>query len=238
MGSMKVKTEPVQGRIKQGPVLCMDIDGVLVPAACSARHGVFDPPAGFVTFQAYWFPLAVHPALPGWMNELEQAFAHCTWVSDWGPECIRFAQGAGLDSAARWPRLSASIEPFDTPLTWHKLDRVRSGVDPETPVAIVDDSMAPQTGHHPVEDYIGQDILRFAQRPGPTLLLAPAQEIGLTRPIVDLLCRFARHPADPMFVTREVHRCYPDWHMRWPDPLPAGMEVPVFINTGNRHETL
>ena len=36
----------------------------------------------------------------GWMAELEQAFAHCAWVSDWGPECVRFAQGAGLDGAA------------------------------------------------------------------------------------------------------------------------------------------
>ena len=237
MGSMKVRTEPVQGQFKQGPVLCMDIDGVLVPAGCSARLDVFDPPAGFVTFQLWGFPLAVHPALPGWMTELEQAFAHCAWVSDWGPNCNRFAQGAGLAGAVHWPRLSASLEPFDTPSTWHKLDRVRCGVDPETPVAIVDDSMAPQKGY-PVKDYIHQDILRFAQRHGPTLLLAPAQEIGLTRPLVDLLCLFARNPLDPVFSVREVHRCYPDVHVRWPDPLPAGLEEPAFINTGNRHENI
>ena len=46
------------------------------------------------------FPLAVHPALPGWFAELENAYTHCAWVSDWGPECIRFTQGAGLDRAA------------------------------------------------------------------------------------------------------------------------------------------
>ena len=25
----------------------------------------------------------VHPALPAWMDALEQAFAHCVWVSTW-----------------------------------------------------------------------------------------------------------------------------------------------------------
>ena len=119
--------------------------------------------------------------------------------------------------------------PVATRLTWHKLDGVRCWVDPQAPVAIVDDSMAPQTGHDPVEDYILQDIIRFAGRPGPALLLAPTQEIGLTRPIVELLCRFARTPDDPLFATRDVHRFYPDWRMRWPDPLPPSQEHPVFI---------
>ena len=238
MGSLKVRTEPMQGQFKQGPVLCMDIDGAAAPTGSNARFDVDNRPKGFVTFEVGVFPLAVNPALPVWMAELEQAFAHCAWVSDWGPECIRFAQGAGLDGAAHWPRLSASPAQVGTPLTWHKLDRVRCGVDPETPVAIVDDSMAPQTGHDPMDDHIVQDIVRFMQRPGPTLLLAPAQEIGLTRPLVDLLCQFARNPWDPVFASREVRRCHPDRRMRWPDPLPAGLEEPVFINTGNQHETL
>ena len=107
-----------------------------------------------------------------------------------------------------------------------------------TPVAIVDDFMAPQTGRDAEADYIKQDIIRFAQRPGPTLLLAPAQEIGLTISLVDLLCQFARNPQDPVFATREVHRCHPDVRIRWPDPLPGELEEPVFINTGNRHENI
>ena len=234
MGSMNGRTQPVRVRFKQGPVLCMDIDGAAAPTGSNTRFDVFNPPKGFVTFDVGDFPLAVHPALPGWFDELEQAYAHCAWVSDWGPECILFAQGAGLGRAALWPHLAGSPDmPVATRLTWHKLDGVRCWVDPQAPVAIVDDSMAPQTGHDPVEDYILQDIIRFAGRPGPTLLLAPAQEIGLTRPIVDLLCRFARNPRDPVFAARVVHRCHPDYRMRWPDPLPSGQEEPSLINTGN-----
>ena len=191
MAAIKVRTMPVQGWFKQGPVLCMDIDGAAAPTGSNTRFDVFDPPAGFDSFEVGEFPLAVHPALPGWFDELEQAFAHCAWVSDWGPECVLFAHGAGLGRAALWPRMEASLDLSPgAPLTWHKLDGVRHCVTPEVPVAVVDDSMAPQLGHDPVEDYIGQDLIRFAQRPGPILLLAPAQEIGLTRPLVDLLCRF------------------------------------------------
>ena len=94
MGSMKVKTQPVQDRFKQGPVLCMDIDGAAAPTGSNTRFDVFNPPKGFVTFDVGDFPLAVHPALPGWFAELENAYTHCAWVSDWGEECIRFAQGA------------------------------------------------------------------------------------------------------------------------------------------------
>ena len=241
MGSVKVRTQPVQGQFKQGPVLCMDIDGVAAPTGSTARFDVDNPHThkGFVTFDVGEFPLFVHPALPGWFTELEQAFAHCAWVSDWGSACILFAQGAGLDLAARWPHLEAPMDLTpDAPLTWHKLDGVRRGVHPEVPVAIVDDFMAPQTGRAAEADYIKQDIIRFAQRPGPTLLVAPAQEIGLTRTLVDLLCQFARTPQAPAFATRDVHRCHPDYGMRWPDPLPGELEEPVFINTGNRHENI
>ena len=237
MGSMEVRTQPVQGQFKQGPVLCMDIDGAAAPTGSNSRFDVFNRPQGFITFEVGDFPLAVHPALPGWFDELEQAYAHCAWVSDWGPECILFAQGAGLARAALWPHLEAPMDlPPDAPLTWHKLDGVRCGVHPEVPVAIVDDFMAPQTGRDAEANYIKQDIIRFAQRPGPTLLLAPTQEIGLTRTLVDLLCQFARNPQAPVFATRDVHRCHPDYGMRWPDPLPGELEEPIFINTGNRHE--
>ena len=231
MAGMRVRTQPVQGRLSTGPVLCLDIDGAAAPTGSNTRFDVFNPPAGFATFDVGDFPLAVHPALPGWIAELEQAFAHCAWVSDWGPECYLFAQGAGLTGAAHWPHMEAPMElPPAAPLSWHKLDGVRCGVDPTVPVAIVDDSLAPQRGHDPVEDHIHHDILRFAQRPGTTLLLAPAQEIGLTRHIVDLLCWFARNPRDPVFAVRAVHRCYPDRRMRWPDPLPGGREEPVLVN--------
>ena len=236
MAGMKVKTRSVQDRLNKGPVLCMDIDGAAAPTGNNPRFDVFNRHKGFVTFDIGDFPLAVHPALADWFTELEQAFAHCAWVSDWGPECILFAQGAGLARAERWRHLEGSMVFPDEPLTWHKLDGVRSCVDPQVPVAIVDDSMAPQTGHDPVDDYILQDIRRFAQRLGPTLLVAPAQEIGLTRPLVDLLCQFANDPTGPMFATRGVHRCYPDRRMRWPDPLPSRLEEPVFMNFEDRHE--
>ena len=234
MGNVKARTLPVQGRLNEGPVLCMDIDGAAAPTGSNPRFDVDNPHKGFVTFDVGDFPLAVHPALPGWFDELEQAFAHCAWVSDWGPECILFAQGAGLARAALWPHLEAPMNlPPNAPLTWHKFDGVRHCVDPQVPVAIVDDFMAPQTGRDAEADYIKQDIIRFAQRSGPTLLVAPAQEIGLTRTLVDLLCQFARNPQAPVFATREVHRCHPDVRIRWLDPLPSGQEEPIFINTGN-----
>ena len=111
MGSMNAMTQLAQGQFKRGPVLCMDIDGAAAPTGSNARFDVDNRPKGFVTFEVGVFPQAAHPALPAWMAELEQAFVHCAWVSDCGPECILFAQGAGLDGAARWPDpLPAGLE--------------------------------------------------------------------------------------------------------------------------------
>ena len=232
MGSVKVRTQPVQGQFKQGPVLCMDIDGAAAPTGSTARFDVDNPHThkGFITFDVGEFPLAVHPALPGWFTELEQAFAHCARVSDWGSACILFAQGAGLHLAARWPHLEAPMDlTAITPLTWHKLDGVRRGVHPEVPVAIVDDFMAPQTGRAAEADYIKQDIIRFAQRPGPT----PAAGAGAgnwideiprgpavpvcpqpTRPGVCHAVRYHRcHPGCPHTLART--RCRTNWRSRY-----------------------
>ena len=135
----------------------------------------------------------------------------------------RFARGAGAARGVKWPYLEA---PPNCLRHWHKLDAVTCWVDPDVPVAVVYDQMVPQE-FSTVDEHILHAIRIFLERPGPTLLVAPAQEIGLTRPAVDLLCWFAKHPNAPMFAVRGVHRLNPNMAMRWPDPLPHGLEQPV-----------
>ena len=207
----------------------MDIDGTAAPTGKSALFDVDEPHPGFNSFMVDDFPLHVHPRLPDWFAELEAAYTQCAWMSDWGAECIRFVRGASLDSAANWPYLEA---PANYLGYWHKLDAVTHWVDPDVPVAVVDDQLAPQA-FSTVDPHILNSIDAFLARPGPTLLVAPAREIGLKRQAVDLLCRFARAPLDPVFAVRAVHRLNPGMAMMWPDPLPPGLEGPVLVNRGD-----
>lgn len=224
MSSIQVKTtQPVRERFDQGSVLCLDIDGTSAPTGKNACFDVDELNRGFRSFMVDDFPIHAHPALSAWVDELEAAYTHCAWISDWGEECIRFARGAGVACGVKWPYLEA---PPNYLRHWHKLDAVTCWVDPDVPVAVVDDHLAPQE-FSTVDEHILQAIRIFLERPGPTLLVAPAQEIGLTRPAVDLLCWFAKHPNDPMFTVRGVHRLNPNMAMRWPDPLPHGLEQPV-----------
>ena len=206
-----------------GPVLCMDIDGTSAPTGKNACFDVDLPPLGLRFFMVDDFPLSVHPRLPTWFDELSAIYTHCVWISDWREECVRFARGAGVARGVKWPYLEA---PPNYLRHWHKLDAVTYWVDPDVPVAVVDDHMAPQN-LSPMDEHILNAIQLFLERPGPTLLVAPAQEIGLTRPAVDLLCWFARHPNDPMFAVSGVHRLNPDMTMQWPDLLSPWQEQPV-----------
>ena len=179
----------------------------------------------------------VHPALPTWMAELEQAFTHCAWVSSWQERCVWFASSARLGGAADWPY----IMPVDEPpvpgdkLPAYKLEAVRAWVMPETPVAIVDDHLVDQQPHdYELWNEMQDSTALFVQRPGPVLLIGPDKHIGLTRPIVDLLCRFARDPHDPAFGLRCTLQ--PDLYswVQWPWPLPSGQEQPVLIRPNDK----
>lgn len=222
------------GPLSGGPVLCLDIDGVASPLGQNNRYDLHAPTAGFVPVAGAGHTMQVHPALPAWIGELEQAFAHCAWVSTWRESCRRFAGCAGLKGAAEWPYLMPVNDPPvpGEPLRAYKLEAVRAWVSPETPVAIVDDHLVEQ---HDVElkQWIETKdaIMRFVRRPGPALLIGPDQHIGLTRPIVDLLCRFAQDPTDPAFGLRVDSALNPDthWWVQWPWPLPPGLEQPVLI---------
>ena len=226
----KEYAEMPAGPLSGGPVLCLDIDGVTSPLGQDNRYDLIGPTPGFVPVPGAGQTMQVHPALPTWMAELEQAFAHCVWVSTWQWRCRRFADSAGLSGAADWPY----IMPVDEPpvpgdkLLAYKLEAVRAWVTPETPVAIVDDDLVDQ-----VYDHVGPDmdrsINRFFERPGQTLLIGPSSHIGLNRPIVDLLYRFAQAPADPAFGLRFPYRPDSDWWVQWPWPLPPDQEQPVLI---------
>ena len=230
------------GPLSGGPVLCLDIDGVASPLGQDNRYDLHAPTPGFVPLpvsddtvtgvQGVGCTVQVHPALTTWARELEQAFAHCVWVSTWRERCRWFADSAGLTGAAEWPYLMPVDDPPvpGEPLPAYKLEAVRAWVAPETPVAIVDDHLVKQNWCSYEEwTEMKESTARFVQRPGPALLIGPDVHIGLTRPIVDLLCRFAQDPHDPAFGLRcAVHTDSYHW-VQWPWPLPPGQEQPVLI---------
>ena len=129
--------------LKGGPVLCLDIDGVSSPLGQDNRYDLHAPTPGLVPVAGAGHTMQVHPALPEWIAELEQAFAQCVWVSTWRESCRDFAECAGLQGAADWPYLMPVDDPPvpGPPFSSYKLEAVRAWVTPETPVAIVDDHL-------------------------------------------------------------------------------------------------
>ena len=221
-----------QAPLGGGPVLCMNIAGAVLTAADKAHQTGF-PRGCHAGFTEVWYKgkdLSVHPALPRWFDELEQAYAHCAWTSGFREKCAAFAHTIGLSHAEAWPYLRAP-GPFVSPL-WARLNDVAAWIDPHAPVAVVDFRLASvllrqNHSYLPPMDIIRESIPLFLKRPGPTLLVAPALHIGLSRRIVDLLCRFAHDPVAPAFAVRGVHRMHVDPAQRWPDPLPPDLEEPV-----------
>ena len=142
-----------------------------------------------------------------------------------------FAECAGLRCAADWPYLIPVDDPPvpGTSLSSYKLEAVRAWVTPETPVAIVDDQLVEQDDYEDEDINMLGSIALFVERPGPVLLIGPDRQIGLTRPIVDLLCRFAQDPTDQAFGLRCALKPDSDWWVQWPWPLPPGQERPVLI---------
>ena len=207
--------------LDSGPVLCMNIGGTVSPN----NHW---RPRGFVGVLFNRRYMYVHPRLQDWFAKLEAAYTHGTWISSLNERCAAFAHSAGLHRAQDWPFLMApqTCEPY----RWHRLNDVAAWVDPHVPLAVVDVNMAPWVFPDEcvaVYEPVRESIPLFLRRPGQTLLVAPTVQIGLTRRIVDLLCRFARAPHDPDFAVRGVRRMYPDPDMRWPYEIQPDQEEPV-----------
>ena len=221
--------------LQGGPVLALDIDGVCSPVGEQVdRYDIDAPTPGFVDVTRQLASVVqVHPALPDWITTLDQAFAQCAWVSTWRRRCRYFAEAAGLDQACEWPCLMPVDDPPvpGAPLPFYKLEAARGWVSPETPVAIVDDHLCPDEhfDSYELREETEVSTALFVQRPGPTLLIAPDPHVGLTRPIVDLLCRFAQAPYDAAFGLRCTLSPDRHWWVQWPWPLPPGQEAPALI---------
>ena len=231
------RSELPTGPLSGGPVLCLNIDGVLSPLGQDNRYDQDAPTPGFVPVPGVGDSMRVHPTLPVWIAELEHAFAHCAWVSTWRERCGRFAERAGLQGAADWPYLMPVDEPPvpGPSLSSHKLEAVRAWVTPETPVAIVDDQLVEQVDYEDEDIQTLGSIALFVERLGPVLLIGPDRQIGLTRPIVDLLCRFTRDPHDTAFNLRCALKPDSDWWVQWPWPLHPEQERPVLIRPDDEH---
>ena len=235
---------PSRAPLPEGSVLCLDIDGVCSPIGQNLRYHCHAPHAGFVPL-ANQEVVQVHPALPTWAAELADAYDHVAWISTWNTRCAGFAVDAGMAFAADWPylpgagsylpgevaRYSDALTDGRDPLPWPKLDAVQYWIHPDQPVAIVDDDLVTDIVSYRVDEKILQSIrnVKFGSRRGPTLLVAPAPEIGLTREAVDLLCAFARNPGSHRFDLRGVLQLNQGNWIQWPSPLPPDQENPVAV---------
>lgn len=221
-----------------GPTLCMDIRGVIEPFGVSWRPFVrHRTPDGFINVHGYdYFELMdhwrfVHPALPDWIGELEAAYAHCAWLpSIISHSTISIPKGAGQSGETTWPHLAHRHDMTVDIQGSHyfKIDVVRAWVAPDVPLALVDIHLPSPHADHPEGQDKWRSVVKFLERPGPTLLVSPFPSIGLSRSVVDLLCRFAKAPHDPAFAGR-IHRPHLDPYLSWPDPLPSWLEEPVLV---------
>ena len=103
---------PAGGPITKGPVLCLDIDGVVSPCAQDRRFNINAYPEGFINVEgAISYPVQVHPALPRWLAALEEHFTTCLWVTTWRYRSRWLMDALELAGPAGWPY----ILPIDTP---------------------------------------------------------------------------------------------------------------------------
>ena len=235
----------------QYPLVCLDIDGVCSPVGQNPRFHCHRWPPGFIDCRS---SVQIHPALPRWIGEIETAFATVCWISSWGENSGSFAESAGLAAATAWQYVDTGLAADAQTGIGRKLGGLAETIDPAAPVAVVDDHLAPQypcrgeayiptpRSRRPYqqgrEEAMDSEIARFLQRPGPTLLVAPASEVGLTRSIVDKLVRFARNPAEVEFAERRVLELDTDWWMQWPASLDPTIEDPVCVRPENESDWL
>lgn len=153
--------QPSVGFLKERPILLVDVDGVISLFGFEPRS----PPPG---------RLAVVDGLPHYLSEQAGGLLarlagrfECVWCTGWedrAPEHLPHL--LGLDGPA-FAHLSFEGRDLATGRHW-KLDAIEAHVDPDRPVAWVDD------GH----DGRTRDWARA--RPGPTLLVRTDPAAGLT----------------------------------------------------------
>ena len=239
-------SDPQTRRIERYPLLCLDIDGVCAPLGQNPRFHCHGWPPGFVDCG---MSVQIHPALPRWVDELEAAFGTVCWISSWVENCRVFAENAGLASATTWTCIDPDLAVDAQTGIGRKLGGLAEVTDSHAPLAVVDDHLGPQylcdSRSIPRPDGRGEEhwglgggdslveINDFRRRPGPTLLIAPASEVGLTRSLTDLLVRFARNPQASEFAEHRVLEADTDWWIQWPAPLNPSVEDPVRIDPEN-----
>ncbi len=236
-------SSPQIGNVEHYPLVCLDIDGVCGPIGQNPRFHCHGSPPGFVDCGN---SVQAHPAASRWLTELEAAFASVCWISSWAGNSRGFAAGLGLPSAFDWTYIDTRSEWNAKTSIGRKPAGLARVIHPTAPVAVVDDHLSAQfpVRHNKIsppeerryrESHYGccseeeQEINDFLRRPGPTLLVAPASAVGLTRNLIDVLCRFAHDPESPVFATRRVYEADVDWWVQWPAPLDSAIENPIRI---------
>ena len=174
----------VEGIIRQGPVLSLDIDGVLAPVARGGGSPFPETPPGFVcgTHGA-----EAHHRMNGWLQRLAAVFPTVLWNSSWDVNALGFAETTGLDCAFGWPSIFIfgphPVRDFIDPPGYAKIYGLATQVDPSLPLAVLDDQHA--------GDLAAECLLA---RPGPTLVVAPNSLTGIGGALVERLEAWGRNP--------------------------------------------
>ena len=181
----------VQEIIDQGPVLSLDIDGVLSPMSHNLCRSPFPTtPPGFVCGVR---GAETHQTMNDWLCRLAAVFPTIVWNSSWGGSARGFAQSTGLTVAVDWPNIHANLSwkykprEFLDPPNNEKLHGLMTKINPHLPLAVLDD-------HHvgyKLHAKAGECLL---SRPGPTLVVAPNPQVGIGVAMVDKLVDWAREP--------------------------------------------
>ena len=201
------QTKPIATK---APLLCLDIDGVISPTGGTYRYheGGFIP--GFIEISIQQQE-QMHPKMKEWIETLTWAFRqNCIWLSSRTSSSADFAQNAGLVDTLQWEYLCPVRKKKVPKEIYIKVEKIIQGVKPKVPVAAVDDMLS----RH--KRYKSLDML--FDRKGPTLVIAPDPSIGLTRDMVDTLCRFAKDPYAPEFQKKEVIEGR-NYDLAWPWPV-------------------
>ncbi len=217
-----LRSEDVQEVIRHGPVLSLDIDGVLAPV-WGVRSPFPETPPGFVRGAQ---DAEAHQAMNGWLERLSSVFPTIVWNSSWGHMARGFAESTGLDCAIGWPSIYLSawnLQQGDIlePPHHHKIYGLMTKVDPNVPLAVLDDDHIGGRLH----TQVGECLL---SRPGPTLIVAPNPLTGIGTALVEKLEAWAREPYHNrcimgMYGTGKNLNCF--WrHGNCDDPYGYGQE--------------
>src|SRR5690606_30817556 len=162
---------------RSGPLVYVDVDGVLNPDGSRQQQLGFQPhrfdttgPHGQPARGTVW----LHPQHGTWLGELEEAGAQLVWATSWGPLANTWiAPRLGLPGT--WPVVDLQGR---TGTRWGhalKLDPITAHAG-DTPLALLDDQIG------------GKDPMWAQQRTAdgsPTLLIAVDPYKGLTRADID-----------------------------------------------------